>query len=911
MPLIPESLSLAGVLARLRSFVRAARNGGALDADMREEFRVHVEMRSEDLQRRGHSPDEAYRMARAEFGHLESHRREGRLARGLRVLDEARFSWLDVKLGMRMLLKHPVLSVAAVFALAVGIPVGLAPAHVARALAAPLPGDTENRVRAIRLWDPFSSSVAATTAADYEEWSRSLDSFTQLAAFRSATYNVAAAGGQAAPVAGAELSASTFAILRAAPMLGRAFVSADGEAGAPAVVVIGHSLWTARFGSDRSIISRTIRIGSVLHTVVGVMPEGFRFPSNEQLWLPMPSAPGAGEGARRSVRIVGRLADNVTPNQAQAELDATTRLGRVEQEPSRARLVPEVVPFGFQYMGLPRGGLDALPEYRFVQMLMLALLLVACGNVAMLVYARTATRAREMAMRTALGASRARIVTQIFVETIVLSTVAAASGVVAIDWLLRHVNLAVLAGESALPYWLSLGVTSTTMMQAIALAVVSATLAGVAPAVRITGRWVQQTLRNGARTRFGGWVGALVVADIAVAVAAVGLALSIGRHANAMLANDRSAGVAAGEYLAVEFRLPDAPNPSGDDAVDARLANRRASAQHALVEALEREPGVRGVAVGDVLPRMEHRSTPIEIEGVERPADAPARWVRTARVDPRFVEGLGQQVVAGRDFTTTDAQEGRAVALVNEAFAERLLEGGDPIGRRIRFATSSTPSDTAWREIVGVVAHLGVNMMNPEHGEAVYLPAAPGTLTTLQVAIRTAGTPAQFAPRVREVAAGVDPELVMGRAIPLADVRQGDWYLMIAIAGGLALLVGILVALAATGLYAMLSLSVTERTREIGIRAALGGRRWTLVLTILRRSLLQIGVGALVGTPFAFRFAYELAGDGDADASASGAIALTLAIAAGIVVAIATCACLVPTRRVLAIDATEAMKGQA
>lgn len=910
MSLLPESLSLAGVRARLRSFVRAARNGGALDAEMREEFRVHVEMRSEDLQRRGYSRDEADRLARAEFGHVASHRADGRLARGLGVLDEARFSWLDVKLGMRMLLKYPVLSVAAVFALAVGIPVGLAPAHVARALAAPLPGDTENRVRAIRLWDPVSSSVAVTTAADYEEWSRALDSFAQLAAIRSATYNVAAVDGQAAPVAGAEMSTSTFAILHAAPLLGRAFVSADGEPGAPAVVVIGHSVWTARFGSDPAIIGQTIRVGSTLHTVVGVMPDGFRFPSNEQLWLPMPSALGAVEGARRNVRIVGRLADRVTTDRAQAELDATTRLGLAEREPTRARLLPEVVPFGFQYMGLPRGGLDALPEYRFVQMLMLTLLLVACGNVAMLVYARTATRAREMAMRTALGASRARIVTQIFVETIVLSTVAAASGVLAIDWLLRHVNLAVLAGESALPYWLSLGVTRTTMMQAIVLAVASATLAGVAPAIRITGRWVQQTLRNGSRNRFGGWVGALVVADIAVAVAAVGLALSIGHHANAMLANDRSAGVAAGEYLAVEFRLPDAADPRGDDAVVRHIAARQAATQQALVEALEREPDVRGVALGDVLPRMEHRSAPIEIEGVERPADAPARWVRTARVDVGFVEGLGQHVLAGRDFSTADAQEGRAVALVNGAFAERLLDGADPVGRRIRFPTSATPSDTVWREIVGVVPHLGVNMMNPEHGEAVYLPAAPGTLSTLQVAIRTAGTPAQFVRRVRDVAAAVDPELVMGRAIPLGDVRQGDWYLMIAIAGGLALLVGILVALATTGLYAILSLSVTERTREIGIRAALGGQRWTLVLTILRRSLLQIGVGALLGIPFAFRFAYELASDGGAGASRAVAIPLTLSIAAGIVVGIAICACLVPTRRVLAIDATEAMTGQ-
>ncbi len=821
----------------MRSLARGLRTRDTLDADMYEEFRVHVQMRADDLQRSGLSPQEAERRARAEFGHMESYRAEGRIARGLRIFDEARFSWLDVKLGLRMLLKHPVLSVAAVFALAVGIPVGLAPAHVARALEAPLPGDRENRVRAIRLWDPVSSSVASTTTGDFDRWARELTSFSQLAAFRTASYNVAAGDGSAAPVAGAEVSTSTLAIVYGTPRLGRTFVDADGERGAPAVAVIGYALWTARFGSDPQIVGRSIRVGRALYTVVGVMPEGFRFPADEQLWLPMPRTVGGSEDAQRNVRIVGRLADGVTAERAQAELEATARLDVAGESATRARLLPEVVPFGFQYMGLPRGGLDALPEYRFVQLLMLTLLLVACGNVAMLVYARTATRAREMAMRTALGASRARIVTQIFVETVVLSTLAAASGVLGIDWLLRHVNLAVLAGESALPYWLSIGMTWETMLQAIALAMVSATLAGVAPALRITGRWVQQTLRSGARTRFGGWIGALVVADIAVAVAVVGLALSIGRHANAMLANDRSTGIAAAEFLAVEFRLPDAPSSAEQLTVPTPGTDRRATTQRALVAALEREPGVRSVAIGDVLPRMEHRSRPVEIEGVDLPPDAPARWVRSARVDAGFLAGLGQRVIAGRDFTAADTRDSRAVVIVNSAFAERLLDGRDPIGRRIRFPISSSPGDSSWHEIVGVVPHLGVNMMNPEHGEAVYLPAAEGSLTPMQVGIRTVGDPERLTSRIRDIAAAVDPELVVGRAVPLDEVRQGDWYLMISIAGGLALLVCILVALATTGLYAMLSLSVSERTREIGIRSALGGRRWTLVLTILRRSL--------------------------------------------------------------------------
>ncbi|MFP5355616.1 MAG: FtsX-like permease family protein [Gemmatimonadota bacterium] len=239
-----------------------------------------------------------------------------------------------------------------------------------------------------------------------------------------------------------------------------------------------------------------------------------------------------------------------------------------------------------------------------------------------------------------------------------------------------------------------------------------------------------------------------------------------------------------------------------------------------------------------------------------------------------------------------------------------MLDGGDPIGQRVRFPTSASANDTAWHEIIGVVGHLGVNMMNPERGEAVYLPAAAGTIATMQVAIRAAGNPELLTPRVREIAAAVDPELIVGRSVVLSDVRQGDWYLTIAIAGGLALLVVILVVLATTGLYAMLSLSVSERTREIGIRSALGGGRRTLVLTILRRSLVQIGVGALIGLPVAFRFVSELAEEGELHTTTLGAGLLAAGVAAGMVMVVGLFACLVPARRVLAIEATQAMKGE-
>jgi putative ABC transport system permease protein len=647
---------------------------------------------------------------------------------------------------------------------------------------------------------------------------------------------------------------------------------------------------------------------------VGVMPDGFAFPTNEALWLPLHLTSTGGVQERMRVQVLGRLADGVSVQQAEAEVSSQgqpplTSAATASEAGERARLRAEVVPFGLLYLGLPAGGLAGLPEFRYVQALMFVLMLVACGNVAMLVFARTATRLREFAIRTALGASRARIVSQIFVETLLLAVIAAGVGVLVFDWALSHVNLAGLAGESSLPYWLSLDLTRETALSALAFAAVSATVAGVMPAIVITGRGIAQSIRGGSRVRFGRLTGALVVADIAVSVAAVGMAFAVSGHATDLQAANRATGIAASEYLAVEFRLPESATTSmvagAEVGAPDRQRDQLAAAQRELVAALEREPGVRRVAVGDVLPRMEHRSRPYELDGVERAKDAPLRWTRLARVDVDFLGALGTPILRGRDFVRTDVEEGsQRVAIVNTAFVERALEGRAPMGQRVRFPNTG---NAAWYEIVGVVGPLGVNVLNADRGEAVYVPAALGTINPMQVAVHTVVPPASLTGRVRELAMAVDPDLVMGKASALSDVRQGDWYLVMGLAAGLIVLVGVLIALATSGLYAMLSLSVSERTREIGIRAALGATRRGLLLTILKRSLVQIGLGAAIGLPIAARSVFELTGTPDGGGSVLGSMAVGLGLSTGIVLLVGLSSCLMPTRRILAIEAREAM----
>lgn len=917
MPELPGWATVAALLARARSWYRALVHRGQAERDLRDEFQHHIAARTDDLVRDGLSPADAELRATREFGHAGTYRVEVREAMGLASFAQIRFSWLDIKLGLRMLPKHPMLNLAAIFALAVGIPVGLAPSHLARALEAPLPGDHDDRVRAIRHWDPLASAVAPTSHDEFAYWSATLHSFASLGAFSTSSYSVSSSDGPAEPADGAQLSASVFPMLDARPLLGRVLEARDFDAGAPKVVVIGDALWSSRFGRDPALLGRSIRIGRDLHTVVGVMPDGFTFPASEALWLPLRTASDGGAGERRSVQILGRLADGFSAEQAQAELTRADRPPALIAESAsaageRARLRTEVVPFGLLFVGLPAGGLASLPEFRFVQALMFAVLLVACGNVAMLMFARTATRLREIAIRSALGASRTRIVSQIFVETLLLAVIAAAVGVLAADWTLGHLDVASLAGESALPYWLSLGLTQRTAITAIAFAAVSATLAGALPAIVITGRAIAQSIGGATRVRFGRLTGALVVADIASSIAAVGLAFAVSGHATDLQVLNRATGIDASRYLAVELHLPEdaatAMAGAGDGGRAERMRARLAADQRALVAALEREPGSGRVAIGDALPRMEHRSRPYELDGTDAVAAERRRWTRVARVDADFFRALGRPVLRGRDFERTDTERESRVAIVNTAFVDHVLEGGEPLGRRVRFPTRADSSGEAWYEIVGVVEHLGVNLVNAERGEAVYLPAAPGSIDPMQVAVHSAVPPATLTGRVREIVSAVDPDLVVTRMSVLSDVRQGDWYLVMGLAAGLVALAAVLIALATSGLYAMLSLSVSERTREIGIRAALGATRGKLLLTILKRPLVQIGVGAMIGLPVAARFLFELTGETEAGGSAPRAMAAALGLSVGIVLLVGVISCLLPTRRVLAIEASEAMR---
>lgn len=594
---------------------------------------------------------------------VSSARRQGGM-RGERVREQImasrrRFtlgiSWLDVKLGLRMLVKYPGLTLVAVFALAIGIPVGLLPMHVVRVAEAPLPFDEADRIQVLLNFDVATSRPVFPSLYDFMHWREELTKFEALGVATSGTHNVISEDGGAAPFRGSEVTASTFDILRVQPLLGRTLISADEVIGAPTVVVIGYNLWRSRLGGDPDVVGRTIRIGRVPHTVVGVMPEEFLFPYRDQLWLPLRMNVLADEhGQGRAHRIFGRLAEGISPEEAQVELTTVGRRMAMEFPDTHERLQPEVVPFAIGMVGLRRGSLRTEAAFYGMQALALLVLVVACANVGMLIFARTATRSAELAVRTALGASRMRVISQLFTEALVFAVLAAGVGLLIADRIILRGVLPLI--EGAIPYWFDLGVTRATVFWALSLAAVSAAIVGVVPALRVTGKTVQRNIRRAAAgrsgIRFGGVSSALIVTNVALAMVAVGVAVGFSQG----LPEVRDGmGIQADQFLSAELTIPQI-EPAADAAAfdQGEIMARVGATQQELVRRLRAEPGIRGVAVGSVLPGMDHASRRFVLEGEDRSGDFQSHRAVNASVDLDFFNALEQPILSGREFDLSD-----------------------------------------------------------------------------------------------------------------------------------------------------------------------------------------------------------------------------------------------------------------
>jgi len=836
------------------------------------------------------------RAASQQFGSTARYE-ELRASRGLNRIAQFRFSWLDFKVGFRMLARFPGVTLVGTVAIAVAIALGTIYFEAVNKWQNPrLPIRDGDRVISIRNWDVNAVAPEGRSLHDFSIWREQVKTVDNLGAAIVFVRNLATEDGRVEPVRGAEVTASAFGLLGTAPLQGRTLTEQDERPAEPPVVVISYTLWKTRFGSDGGAVGRTVKLGAATATIVGVMPEGFGFPVSQRIWMPL-RVDGSALAPRTgpAVSIFGRLAPGASIDDARAELGAIgARMAAVNPE-THKNLRPGVTP----YAKPPAEGRQALMIRNVlyaVNGIFLMLLAVICANVATLVFARTATRGWEITVRNVLGASRGRIITQLFIEALVLAGVAAMLGLVVARVSLRW-GLSLLAGSDAMPFWIDASLSWRTVLYAALLTLFGAAIVGILPALRVTKINVQAALRSesaaGAGLRFGGFWTTVIVVQVAITVALLPLAAGGVFESNRF--RQRAEGIGAERYLTASVDM-DHEDHATDSAAFAARARLRLDE---LERRLSAEPGVEHVAFADRLPVMDQFKYQIEVDPT---TGAPATSLRTStlvQVSRGFFATFGTAVVAGRDFGPLDFETGR-VLIVNQSFARHVLGDRNPVGQRIRVVSGEDDSVAGedWYEVVGMVKDFGWQLPLPHEQSAMYRPRLPTPGADVSLAVRV-HDPDAFATRLRTVAAGVDPSIRLTDVQPLAQVGGGEARINWALTSVAWLISFIVLLLSSTGIHALMSFTVTRRTREIGIRAALGARPGRIVAGIFSRAFLQISAGVLAGSGLA-----ALLGLG------SMRHVLLLLAADGIMLVVGLSACVVPLRRALRINPTEALRAE-
>ena len=812
-------------------------------------------------------------------------------------------SWLDWKLGARLLLKYPGLTIIGGLSLAAAIALGAVGIETAdELLYKRLPFDDGDRVVRLETHDTAASRVEPRVLHDFAIWRRSLKTVVELGAARVSERNVLTGEGRIESLRVAEITASAFPLTRVPPQLGRPLQPTDELLNAEPVVVLGYDVWQRQFLADPKIIGRVVTVGRTARTVVGVMPPRFGFPLNQELWVPLPvqdAAPRQGP----AVQVFGRLADGTSWQDAAAEMDVVSARFAADQPTTHAQLRTRVRAFAGRTPGDPLRLEDVA-----VHAIVLLLLGAVSVNVATLIFARTAMREAEIVVRHALGASRARVVAQIVTECLVLALASAVLGLVVARTTVRHVlaRASRISGDG-LPFWVDLTLEPVTIAYALLLALVAAALIGLLPALKATGASVQRGLQGitstGGTMKFGGVWSFIVGAQVAFTLLFVPAAVAI--YTNSLQEQSTWAAFPTERYLTFSLRM-DNEALAGERGVpdDAQIGARRARAYEEVASRLREEPGVSSVTLADR--QFGNQPDWVALE-MEQDGAPPARLYGNyeggfgmAAVGTGYHEAFGSAVVAGRGFRAADAGAPNRPVVVNEAFMRQV--GRNPVGARVRtIQQGGTREVGPWREIVGVVADLNTTGDGGGGTTCLYRAVSAAELDPLVVTVRVAGDASPLAPRVAALARQVDAGLQLRDIATLDEViaQKQESKSFVSVVFG-SILVGAVV-FSAAGLYALMAVAVSRRTREIGIRIALGANPRRVLRTVFARAARQLGGGIIAGNSIILLLAWR-SDSLTADLLVSSVItSVIMAIVGGL-------ACAAPARRALRVQPTEALR---
>lgn len=760
--------------------------------------------------------------------------------------------WSDLRYGVRMLFRTPTLSSVSILTMGLGI--GLVTftfSIVYGAVLRPVPVRDADRLVVVTATIPERGvDRMSLPMADFVAFRDQSTAFETLAAAYAGTVNIAGDEGPPQRFDGAFMTANGIDILGVPPFLGRTFQPGEDVPGAEGTLVLGYDVWRNQFAADEAIIGRRVRANGENMTIIGVMPPGFRFPFDQEMWL---AYRGEWEGLPRRegsfFEAYGYLKEGATMETAREEVQIIAARLASEFPGTNEGISANVQPYKEAYM--PR-------EITSVLWLMLGatvgVMLIACANVANLLLARASLRARDVAVRTALGANRMRIVRQLLTETLVLGALGGVVGLVIAYVSTDLFNTALVDIQK--PYWIDIRTDVPALLFTGGITLLAAMAAGTVPALRVSGASVGDVLRDESRgsssLRIGRTTGVLVVGELAVSCA---LLIAAGFMVQSVInAQTMDLGFNPRSLMTARVGLFETEYPTRDD---------RQQFFRELYTRLNEESGVRSAALTSNLPSGGTGRWNFAVEGESYETDAEYPVTNGAQISAGFFDTMGSSLIAGREFRLAETfwssdTEGQIepVTIVNKSFADKYLPETDPLGKRVRLGVSD--SENPWMRIVGVVPDqyvgggvggIGNDQVPPEQ---IYYPLAQADLRFMSMVLRSEGAPDGLANQARRVVTSIDPNLPIYFVAPMDQVlRDNSW--AISLFGSLFTIFGAAALfLAAVGLYGVMSFSVAQRRQEMGVRMALGAEARDILRIIFRRVGVQLAIGLTIGVGLAY-----------------------------------------------------------
>jgi putative ABC transport system permease protein len=798
----------------------------------------------------------------------------------------------DVRYAWRSLLRSPALTIVAALALTLGI--GLTTTMfsiVYGALIKGLPFPDGDRIMIVGRANPAKGITnQSLPIQDFVDYRKEQHTFTDLAAYTSGTIYVSG-DEKAERFSGAWITANMFDVVGVRPVLGRTFHAGEDTPAGEKVAILSYTMWQQRYAGDRNILGHQLRVNGAPTTVVGVMPENFLFPDNDQIWIPMQDDPLATlRGKGPFVEVVGKLKPAVSLDQASVDLATISKRLAAEYKDSNEGFTATVKSFVDQYIGNePRQLLFTMLGAVFF------VLLIACANVANLLLDRAAHRTKEVGIRTALGASRAHVVRQFLAESLVLSLVAAGLGVGVAYFGIGAFNRAITVTQ--VPFFIDIRLHPQVLLFTIAVAVLTTLVSGAIPALQSSRADINEILKDESRGassfRIGRISRLLVMFEIALSC---GLLVAAGLTIKSVTKlGNMNPGFATKNVFTARVGFPAAYT---DTVAQARFFDDALQRVAAL-------PGVQAAALAVGLPGAQQglNGNRFSIEGATYAKDKDHPVTRGTSVTPGFFSTLNIPIVTGRGFTDADRQGALPVVVVTRSFVAKHFTDKDPIGRRIRFGLDE--SKAPWMTIVGVTGDVFTGDQQEPFSPVVFQPFAQTRSGFAYITARTASAPMSLTAGVRTAVAALNPDIPLYWVQTLDDaVAQRLWFVrvfgtMFVIFGGVALF------LASVGLYAVMSFSVSRRIREVGIRMALGAQARDVVAMIFRQGIVQLGIGMTLGLAFAFGIARLLA---VVLFQVEPRDPVIFSGVAAVLVGVGMMACLVPARRATLVDPLVALR---